>query len=149
MGLLTRYFSSAPGVGIVVQVAATGWQQLPDRAPALAELIANIHHDPQLLGDALAGTPATFIAGDWKLGNLGRHPDGRTILLDWAYPGEAPGAWDLAWYLAINAARLPISKDDTIALYRDALERCNVDVSGWFDRQVSLSLLGMAAAAPV
>ena len=33
--------------------------------------------------------PLTFVAGDWKLGNVGRRPDGRTILLDWAYPGEA------------------------------------------------------------
>jgi thiamine kinase-like enzyme len=94
---------------------------------------------------ALSTTPFTFIAGDWKMGNLGRHPDGRTILLDWAYPGAAPGAWDLAWYLALNRARLPQSKEATIERYRDALERRGVDTSEWFDRQIALSLLGMAA----
>ena len=34
--------------------------------------------------------PQTFVHGDWKMGNLGRRPDGRTILLDWAFPGRAP-----------------------------------------------------------
>jgi thiamine kinase-like enzyme len=80
------------------------------------------------------------------MGNLGHHPDGRTILLDWAYPGAAPGAWDLAWYLALNRARLPQSKEATIAAYRNALEARGVDTAGWFERQVSLSLLGMAAS---
>lgn len=34
-------------------------------------------------------TPATLVHGDWKAGNLGEHPDGRTILLDWGWPGRA------------------------------------------------------------
>ena len=55
-------------------------------------------------------TPQTFIAGDWKLGNLGTRPNGETVLLDWAYPGEAPPAWELAWYLALNRARIPESQ---------------------------------------
>ena len=37
-------------------------------------------------------TPATFLHGDWKMGNLGWHPEGRTILLDWAYLGAGPAA---------------------------------------------------------
>jgi aminoglycoside phosphotransferase (APT) family kinase protein len=37
---------------------------------------------------AFGETPATLIHGDWKFGNLGAHPDGRTILLDWGGPGE-------------------------------------------------------------
>ena len=44
---------------------------------------------PDALVAALATTPSTFVGGDWKLGNLGRRPDGRTILVDQAYPGEA------------------------------------------------------------
>ena len=45
---------------------------------------------PAALADAMRSTPATFLHGDWKMGNLGRHRDGRTILLDWAYPGSGP-----------------------------------------------------------
>ena len=85
------------------------------------------------------------MAGDWKLGNVGRRADGRTILLDWAYPGEAPPCWDLTWYLALNRARLPESKEATIARYRDRLEHHGVDTADWWERQLGLSLLGMAA----
>jgi thiamine kinase-like enzyme len=131
-------------VAAVLSIAAEGWSRLTDRSPRLAEIAATVHAEPQPLADALTATPLTFIAGDWKMGNLGHHPDGRTILLDWAYPGAAPGAWDLAWYLALNRARLPQSKEATIAAYRAALESRGVDTDAWFDRQVTLSLLGMA-----
>ena len=86
------------------------------------------------------------MAGDWKFGNLGRRPDGRTILLDWAYPGEAAPCWDLTWYLALNRARLPETKEATIDRYRDRLEPHGVATADWWERQLGLSLLGMAAA---
>ena len=59
---------------------------------------------------AVRRTPLTFLHGDWKLGNLGVAP-GRTVLLDWTYPGIGPIAHDLAWYLSLNRARLPESKE--------------------------------------
>lgn len=131
-------------VSPVISIADRGWHILQDRAPELAAIAATIHADPQPLAIALASTPATFVAGDWKMGNLGHHPDGRTILLDWAYPGAAPGAWDLGWYLALNRARLPQTKEATIAGYRAALERRGIETATWFDRQIALSLLGIA-----
>ena len=79
----------------------------PIAAPTLDRLVRPIHADPAAVAAALAATPQTFVAGDWKLGNLGSRADGRTIVLDWAYPGEAPPCWELAWYLALNCARLP------------------------------------------
>ena len=86
--------------------------------------------------------PHTFVHGDWKAGNLGEHPDGRTILIDWGeFPGEASPLADLTWYLALNAARLPESKDDTIATYRRALEGHGVATAGWWDDAVALELL--------
>ena len=126
-------------------VAFGGWTQLAERAPRLFDLLRSVHQDPQALADRLATTPATFVGGDWKLGNVGRRPDGRTILVDQAYPGEAAPCWDLAWYLALNRARLPISKEATIAHYRDRLQHHGVDTAGWWDRQLGLSLLGATA----
>jgi hypothetical protein len=126
-------------------VAERGWRVLPERAPRLATLVSRVHADPDSLAAALRETPKTFVAGDWKLGNLGRRPDGRTVLLDWAYPGAAPLCWELAWYLALNAARIPEPKEDTIAAYRASLEGYGVDTSAWFERQLGLCLLGMAA----
>jgi hypothetical protein len=77
------------------------------------------------------------------MGNLGSHPDGRTILVDWAYPGSGPACWDLCWYLALNCARLPESKEDTIQRFRLALDRHGVDTGGWFDPQLDLCLVGI------
>ena len=128
-----------------MRVATEGWPRLAERAPGLWELVCAIHASPGPLADAMRSTPATFLQGDWKMGNLGRHPDGRTILLDWAYPGSGPVLWDLAWYLALNVARLPIDNEATIELLRDGLERRGVATHNWFDLQLDLCLLGMAA----
>lgn len=130
---------------VPLRVARDGWARLSERAPRLAALAAAVHADPGPLAAALRTTPSTFLHGDWKMGNLGTHPDGRTILIDWAYPGEGPAGWDLAWYLALNAARLPISKEDTIAAFGDALARHGIVTDEWFDRQLGLSMVAIMA----
>ena len=122
-----------------------GWKRLAVIDPKLRSFIAGIHDDPAELIDALAETPATFVTGDWKMGNLGRHADGRTVLVDQAYPGEAPGLYDLLWYVALNRQRLPVSKEATIDAYRAELEAAGIDTAGWFERQLGLSLLAMTA----
>jgi hypothetical protein len=128
-----------------IAVAVQGWQLLPSRAPRLHALVRRMHAEPDVIVQALAGSPHTFVAGDWKLGNLGSRADGRTVLLDWAYPGEAPPCWELAWYLALNRSRIPQSKEATIAGYRAALERHGLDTTGWFERQLGLCLVGIMA----
>lgn len=132
--------TSDPPVPIVV--AKQGWAALPERAPQLNALVQAVRAEPKSLGDKLRTTPLAFVAGDWKMGNLGSHPDGRSIVLDWAYPGASAPCLDLTWYLAINAARIPISKEDTITIFRDGLERRGIDTSEWFERQLGWSLLG-------
>jgi len=127
--------ASPPGP---IAAADAGWRALPDRSATLAALAQAVQRDPGLLTTPLAQTPVTFLHGDWKMGNLGSHPDGRTILIDWAYPGSGPACWDLWWYLALNAARLPESKEATITRFADALERHGVDTSEWFERQLDL-----------
>jgi hypothetical protein len=132
-------------VPLALRVAERGWALLPERNAALSELVSAVHRDSAILAGLLAETPQTFIAGDWKMGNLGTRQSGETVLLDWAYPGEAPPAWELAWYLALNRARIPESKSDTIARYRRALERADVNTDTWWERQLDLCLLAMAA----
>jgi hypothetical protein len=126
-------------------VAERGWKLLAERDAALFELVSEVHRNPDRLAELLTETPQTFIAGDWKMGNLGSRPSGETVVLDWAYPGEAPPAWELAWYLALNRARIPESKADTIARYRQALIDLGVDPDPWWQRQLDLCLLAMAA----
>ena len=126
----------------VPKIAFEGWQQFEARAPRkLVAAIDALRHDPQPVVDRLRETPSTFLHGDWKLGNLGTAHDGRTILIDWTYPGEGPCCCDLAWYLAVNRARMPISKEATIERFRGGLERNGVDTAAWFDQQLALTLL--------
>jgi hypothetical protein len=129
----------------VPRIADEGWQRFASLVPArLLGLIDELRHDPTPLADALRGTPSTFLHGDWKLGNLGTGHDGRTVLIDWAYPGEGPVCHELTWYLALNRSRLPVGhgKESTIEDFRAALARHGVETDGWWDRQLGLCLLG-------
>jgi hypothetical protein len=127
----------------VPRIAGEGWGRFAARVPAdVRAIVDGLRREPWVLADALAATPATFLHGDWKMGNLGSHPDGRTILLDCAYPGEGPACHDLAWYLALNRARLPESKEAAIARFRAALEAHGVEAAPWWERQLGLCLLG-------
>jgi aminoglycoside phosphotransferase (APT) family kinase protein len=94
------------------------------------------------LADALLATPTTFLHGDWKMGNLGYRADGRVVLLDWDRPSVGAVTVDLAWYLAVNSDRIPEPKDHALARYRDALEQRGWATADWWDRQVTLALLG-------
>jgi hypothetical protein len=150
--LASRYLAFSPAVAeaeaalgstvVVPPLMASGWSRLPTVAPDVAGVVIPLFDDPSALIAALEAVPHTFVHGDWKAGNLGEHPDGRTIVLDWGeFPGEASPLADLAWYLALNASRLPESKDDTIDTYRASLEAHGVDTAGWWDDALALELL--------
>lgn len=127
----------------VPRIAHDGWQQLAERAGhTLVELLHDLRNDTTPLVEAVSTTPMSFVHGDWKFGNVGTAHDGRTILIDWTYPGSAPVCHDLGWYLALNSARLPQSKEDAITALRAALERHGIDTAPWWERQLSLCLLG-------
>jgi len=126
--------------------AAAGWQRLPQRSALLWDIARLVHERPQVISGPIADTPCTFLHGDWKMGNLGSHADGRTILIDWAYPGSGPACWDLCWYLALNRARLPEPKEAAIDRYRTALEASGISTAPWWERQLDLCMIGIMAA---
>jgi hypothetical protein len=152
MPLGNRYTGLTPAAGereiaagtvdAVPRMLPAGWASLRAAAPDAYEVAHALATDPGPLVTALRETPDTFIHGDWKFGNLGSHPDGRTVLLDWGWPGQAGPCVDLAWYLAVNCDRLPESKEDSAAAYRDRLEHHGIDTSGWWPRQLELALVG-------
>jgi hypothetical protein len=125
--------------------AAAGWPALAERSPLLSAVARSVHDDPGIVTARLAGLPGTFLHGDWKMGNLGSHPDGRTILLDWTLPGAGPACWDLCWYLALNRARLPEGKEAAISRFRAALEDHGIATAGWWEEQLDLCLIGIMA----
>jgi Phosphotransferase enzyme family len=134
--------AAAGSAHLVPQLVAKGWPLLAEVAPAAAAIVTPLARDPGPLLDALAGTPQTFVHGNWKLDNLGTDEAGRTVLLDWEQPGRGAALSDLAWYLAINCRRLPQTKEASIAVYRAALEDAGVSTGPWWDRQLALCLLG-------
>ena len=126
----------------VPPIANDGWARFSERAPSdVLALVHALRDDLDPLVRAIRRTPLTFLHGDWKLGNLGVAP-GRTVLLDWTYPGIGPIGHDLAWYLSLNAARIPESKEDSIDAVRRSLEAHDVATEGWWEEQVGLGLLG-------
>ena len=127
---------------LVPRLVAKGWPMLAEVAPAAADVAIPLARDPGPLVEALLSTPQTLVHSNWKLDNLGTDDHGRTVLLDWEQPGRGPALSDLAWYLAINCRRLPESKEDSIALYRQALQAAGVDTTPWWETQLALSLLG-------
>jgi hypothetical protein len=136
---------TAPVVPAPLAAARAGWAVLPGRSPLLSRLARLVHDRPQVITGPLAATPRTFLPGDWKLGNLGSHPDGRTILVDWTLPGAGPACWELCWYLALNRARLPEPKEAVIDRFRTALEQHGIGTDSWWQQQLDLCMIGVMA----
>jgi hypothetical protein len=132
-------------VPAAIAAAAAGWGALPGRSPLLWQLARLVHDRPEVVTGPLSRTPRTFLAVDWKMGNLGTHPDGRSILLDWAFPGAGPACWDLCWYLALNRSRLPEPKEAVISRFRAALEDRDIDTGSWWQQQLDLCMIGIMA----
>ena len=148
---MMRYLELSPWMGhaeaaldsdhVVPRLVLDGWERLAEVAPDAARVVVPLAWDPSPLVAALDATPQTFVHGNWKLDNLGAH-DGRTVIFDWETPGRGTACGELAWHLAINCDRLPVSKEAAIETFRIALERRGIDTASWWDRQLALSLLG-------
>jgi hypothetical protein len=130
---------------VVPVIARDGWLRLRELAPETSAVLEPLRRDPSPLVAALETTPLTFVHGDVKMGNLGRNPDGRTILIDWALPGRSAGCLELAHYLALNRARIPpgFPPEATAAEYRAALARHGVETGPWWETQLALARLGI------
>lgn len=150
--MANRYMESSPWMietevaldsdAFIPPLMGRGWDLLPGLATTLAKIVMPLALDPSPLIDAYGDTPTTLIHGNWKFGNLGTDDAGRTVLFDWEAPGAAPGCVEFAWYLCLNTARLPHSKEDAVRDYRAALERHGIDSAGWFEHQLEVALLG-------
>lgn len=127
----------------VPRVADEGWRRFDERAPAdVVRIVQDLRDDVTPLAQALQRTPSCFLHGDVKASNTGRSLDGRALLIDWGAVGEGPACHELAWHLALDRTRLPVSKEAAMVSFRAALERHGVDTSGWWDTQLRLCLLG-------
>jgi hypothetical protein len=125
-----------------------GWERFPEVVERdVADVVLRLVADPTPLCAALARHPHTLVHGDWRHANQGlREKNGqmRVILLDWQMAAVAPPAVELGRFLGTNSPLLPASKEATLALYRDFLERrlgARLSAEGWRP-QLELGLLG-------
>lgn len=122
-----------------------GWEAFARLAPEAWAVLEPLLADPAPVVAALRACPDTIVHGDAKAGNLAFDGE-RVLMLDWSQTLRAPGALDLGWYLAVNSARLPLPRDDAIAIYRNErarLGRLPSDGALW-ERELALGLLGGA-----
>jgi hypothetical protein len=104
----------------VVARAHAGWKVAFARAPS--RVVALLREPPPALAERGADLPPTLTHGDLKVANFAWLPDGRLAAFDWALIGACPVAIELGWHLAVNATRLPGTKEQSIARYRRLLE---------------------------
>lgn len=106
----------------LLTVALRGWEYFadPDLVPAeVSSAVFALHADAGGLADALAAGPVTLTHGDLATVNMAFEGD-RLILLDWALPTAAPGAFDIARFLVGCAHMVDLGPDSFIEVYRDA-----------------------------
>jgi hypothetical protein len=146
MALAPRTGRSERGATPVAERILHGWALLPTRVPPdVAATVAALHDDPRPLVAALARYPHTLLHGDLRRANLALtlDPQPCALLLDWQLAHAGPPAADLAWYLA-DPLRQPISKEETIAAYRERLATrlgARYDAASW-EPTLALGLLG-------
>lgn len=87
----------------------------PEDLTPLPDLLA----DPQPLADALRSRPTTLVHGDLATVNMA-FCDGELTLLDWAMPAAAPGAIDIARFVAGCSSVVDTSREQIIADYAEA-----------------------------
>jgi hypothetical protein len=136
----------AGGDDAIPPMISAGWALLRDMvAPDVADVVGALLDDPTPLCRALEPHVTTVVHGDWKLGNVGlRRDNNHVVLLDWDRVSAGPAGLDLAWYLAVNSVRIPVTKEEAIASYTRELSSrigARFDGDSW-QQQLDLTLLG-------
>jgi len=121
---------------------AANWQLFAAAAPPeAARIVSQLQIDVQPLLNKLGQAPHTLLHGDYKFANLGSRPEG-TVMLDWGMSLYGPPLLDLAWFLAINSAKLTIPREEVIALYRSSLALHGMDYPAQiWQRDLDLALM--------
>lgn len=113
----------APFVGStnpLATIAIRGWGIFGETVPAdVADPVFALLADPQPLADALRSRPTTLVHGDLATVNMAFR-DGALTLLDWAMPAAAPGAIDIARFVAGCSSVVDSSREQIIADYAEA-----------------------------
>jgi len=117
-------------------IAIRGWDIFSETAPRdVSEPVLALLADPQPLADALARRPTTLVHGDLATVNMAIR-DGQLTLLDWAVLAAAPGAMDIARFVAGCSSVVDATREQIIADYAEAAG------PAYDESAMQLSLLG-------
>ena len=104
----------------LMALACRGWEVFADTVPSdVADPVLGLLDDVRPLVAALGSGPVTLTHGDAATVNMAFEGDD-LVLLDWAMPTAAPGALDLARFLAGCAQVVDAGRDELLAGYRAA-----------------------------
>lgn len=133
--------------GPVQSAFAHAWDRVAPVVPREAHraITAAVAAYPRLL-EEIATPPVTLCHGDLRLDNLFLPPAGADVIaFDWQFACQARGAYDLAYFLALDLApdTLAAHEDELLSVYLHAIEEGGV--SGYMEamlrRDYAVSLL--------
>jgi hypothetical protein len=104
----------------LMRLVLRGWELFAEEVPAdIADAVFSLLEDVTPLRAALEAGPMTMNHGDLATVNMAIEGD-TLVLIDWAMPTAAPGALDIARFLAGCASMVDPSREELLAAYRDA-----------------------------
>ena len=102
------------------QLSIRGWEHFERLVPGdVAGPVLRLLHDPGPLAEALLTCPCTLVHGDLATVNLAFDSDD-LVLLDWGLPAMAPGAVDVARFIAGCASVVDLSREAVLEEYAAA-----------------------------
>lgn len=104
----------------LIRLALRGWEIFEDTVPDdVAAPVLRLLDDVTPLSRALESRPVTLLHGDLATVNMAVELDD-LVLIDWALPTAAPGALDLARFIAGCSSVMDLSREEMLAVYEGA-----------------------------
>jgi hypothetical protein len=108
------------GASPIPRLAVRGWRLFEQTVPpGVSGPVLDLLSRPGPLVSALRRCPCTLVHGDFATVNLAVEPD-VLVLLDWSMSTQAPGAIDVARFIAGCSSVVDLSRDEVIEAYADA-----------------------------
>ena len=106
--------------GALPRLATRGWELFEQMVPAdVSGPVLALLHQPASLVEALQNRPCTVVHGDLATVNLAIESDS-LVLLDWGLPAFAPGAVDVARFVAGCSSVVDLGREEILAEYAAA-----------------------------
>jgi hypothetical protein len=104
----------------LMRLVLNGWELFAEQVPGeVADAVLGLLEDVGPLRRALLEGPLTLVHGDLATVNMAIEGD-TLVLIDWAMPTAAPGALDVARFVAGCASVIDLGREEILAAYRDA-----------------------------